>query len=153
VQTNVEKGREWEKLVCKIVNGKRMPSWFQYDIESASGKHLEVKGSSLRQYGSDSLLPKWHWNSLVGGSHQPKIYDRLILVGDGDESPTPQTHIYFDVPYWWVLNYVLYHKHGTIACPQYPKYLTNKPGIGVELHEEFKVDAKQLYERYGRASA
>lgn len=128
MKTNVQRGYEYEDLVCKIVNGKKMPPCFQYDVESASGKQLEVKGSSLRIYG-DSVLPKWHWNSLLGGGRHQKIYDRLILVGDGDESPTPQKHIYFDVPYWWILNYVLYHKHGTIACPQYPKYLSNKSGL------------------------
>jgi hypothetical protein len=147
MKTNAEKGREWEELVRDIVNGKRMPPWFQYDIESASGEKLEVKGSSLRLYG-DSLLPKWHWSSLLGRGRQDKKYDRLILVGDDDEGPTSRTYSYFDLPYWWVLAYVKRH-NDTIACP---KYLSAKPGIGVELHQEFKVNEEQLFALYGARS-
>jgi hypothetical protein len=144
MKMNLERTDAYEDLVCKIVNGTRKYTKCPYDVESASGKRLEIKGSALRAYGR-SENPKWHWNSLLGGGRQPKIYDQLILVGDYDEGARPQeAYMYFDVPYLWVVNYV--QDHGPrIACP----FLVSEWGIGKQLYQ-FELKERQLHERYGK---
>jgi hypothetical protein len=134
-------GDEYQELVAELVDGKPMWDRCPYDVLTASGHRLEVKGSRLATYGK-SVNPKWHFAHLLGTSGRNN-YDQLVLVCEG-RLPFDPAYFFFDIPHAWVVNYRrLYSNHLNLA------YENGKSWIFTELWREFLCEAEVLAQRYG----
>ena len=93
-------GEAWTAMAS---GGCPTPCGAGFDL-NAKGQRLEIKTSSLIPCRASGY--RWGWERLFGGKKVPKVYDRLVLLGEVDDrfrelySLSPeQPFIIFDVPY------------------------------------------------------
>jgi hypothetical protein len=113
----MERSKSWkqvgdsaEQMVAELTGGTvvaRKP----YDVLTASGIRLQVKGSSLYKI-PGKIKTRLSWNRVLD-SDPARAYDRLILVGEVDDRFAPlyrdteSLFLFFDIPVGRVLEVVV----------------------------------------------
>lgn len=142
-------GMKGETLVCELIGGKLTTHTAPHDILAKGKIKIEVKFSNLQK--CRNTQTRWSWAGVLG-LYRGKDFDRLLLIGVGDERYThlykdPQSpYVIFDLSYSDVVK--LIRKDNILQSSAKPD--SAKPGsIRHSLFTYYQVTTSDLKSLYG----